>query len=100
MVKSSVSDERTVSLPQRHRLLFSTSHPNSFPMTDSPEEPRELSHKDTRQRHRLRSSSRWALASVPACCLPAAGSSVGLRAFLLLGLLVELGQDEAVPALD
>lgn len=96
MVKSSVSDERTVSLPQRHRLLFSTSHPNSFPMTDSPEEPRELKQKDTRKRHLLRST----LASVPACCLPAAGPSVGLRAFLFLGLLVELGQDEAVPALD
>lgn len=34
------------------------------------------------------------------CCQPAASSSVGLGAFLLLCLLVELGQDEAVPALD
>lgn len=42
MVKRSVSEERTVSLPQRHRLLFSTSHPNSLPMTDSPVEPNEL----------------------------------------------------------
>ena len=31
---------------------------------------------------------------------PAAGSSVGLWPLLLLGLLVELGEDEAVPALD
>lgn len=30
---------------------------------------------------------------------PAAGSSVGLWPLLLLGLLVELGEDEAVPAL-
>ena len=42
MVKSNVRDERTVSFPQRHRLLFSTSQPNSFPIIDSPEEPREL----------------------------------------------------------
>lgn len=31
---------------------------------------------------------------------PAAGSPVGLRALLLLCLLVQLGEDEAVPALD
>lgn len=43
MVKSNVREERTVSLPQRHRLLFSTSHPKSLPIADSPEEPRELS---------------------------------------------------------
>ena len=33
-------------------------------------------------------------------CQPAAGPSVGLRALLLLGLLVQLSEDEAVPALD
>lgn len=47
MVKSSVREERTVSLPQRHRLLFSTSHPNSLPMTDSPVEPSELVARQT-----------------------------------------------------
>ncbi len=36
MVNSSVKDERTVSFPQRHKLLFSTSQPNNRPITDSP----------------------------------------------------------------
>lgn len=64
-------------------------------MTDSPEEPRELGHKT----HEATTSSPL-FSTLDLGDLPAAGSSVGLRAFLLLGLLVELGQDEAVPALD
>lgn len=42
MVNSRVKEERTVSFPQRHKLLFSTSQPNNRPITDSPEEPSVL----------------------------------------------------------
>lgn len=38
--------------------------------------------------------------SISVGCRPAAGPPVGLGALLLLCLLVELGEDEAVPALD
>lgn len=36
----------------------------------------------------------------PERCSPAAGPPVGLWPLLLLGLLMQLGEDEAVPALD
>lgn len=35
-VKSRVVERRTVSLPHLHMLQFSTSHPNSCPITESP----------------------------------------------------------------
>ncbi len=70
MVNSRVKDERTVSFPQRHKLLFSTSQPNNRPITDSPEEPNVLL---WRKKTKLFSTSflckllHW-IQELPTCC--------------------------------
>lgn len=110
MVNSRVKEERTVSFPQRHKLLFSTSQPNNRPITDSPVEPSALPWTQNTKLFLTQCCviccielmglvfHEWCSSTVEST--PAAGSSVRLRSFLLQCFLMQLCENKTVPALD
>ncbi len=92
MVNSSVKDERTVSFPQRHKLLFSTSQPT----TGQSRLPRGTQCAAVETKPKLYSTLflckllHWIQVW---CSTPAAGSSVCLRPFLLQCFLMAAVQE-------
>lgn len=107
-MKSSVDEARTVSLPQRHRLQFSISQLNNCPMTESPDEQKLLRVGRVKEAHggcwRPTLRCKGACHSCPdrACPdpVPASSTTVCLGHFQFLHILMELGENEAIPPLD
>lgn len=102
-MKSRVDEARTVSLPQRHRLQFSISQLKSCPMTESPDEQKLL--RVGRQCMHMEPVRRTLKSQGGLHCsrpdfIPASSTSISLRYFELLHVLMHLSENKAIPPLN
>lgn len=102
-MKSRVEEARTVSLPQRHRLQFSISQLNSCPMTESPDEQKLL--RVGKAVHAHGASEEIPEVTGGLHCsrpdfIPASSTSISLRYFELLHVLMQLSENKAIPPLN